>query len=157
MSLKSSLFFLSELKLYWKWKKSNGRHLIQQKKKRDLLRKNVRVSKRNLLQNRKERLISPYSAAFETETSKVEATFFLDQNSIRFHVRRKSQDVGNIKKVEIFHKKSGRQRSTELYPLTVFFVYWNNCTSLSGKNWTHFRKKVWEYQYEIQTFVEFLD
>lgn len=98
--------------------------------------------KRNLLQNRKERLISPYSAAFETETSKVEATFFLDQNSIRFHVRRKSQDVGNIKKVEIFHKKSGRQRSTELYPLTVFFVYWNNCTSLSGKNWTHFRKKV---------------
>ena len=71
--------------------------------------------------------------------------------------RKKIGRPGNIKKVEIFHKKSGRQRSTKSYPLTVFFVYWNNCTGLSGKNWTHFRKKVWEYQNEIQTFVEFLD
>lgn len=98
--------------------------------------------KQKFITKQRRKVISPYLAAFETETSKVEATFFLNQDSIRFHVRRKSQDVGNIKKVEIFHKKSGRQRSTKLYPLTVFFIYWNNCTGLSGKNWTHFRKKV---------------
>lgn len=112
------------------------------KEEKRLAQKKCQGLKQKSITKQRKKVISPYLAAFETETSKVEATFFLYWDSIKFHVRRKSQDVGNIKKVEIFHKKSGWQRSTKLYPLTVFFVYWNNCASLSGKNWTHFRKKV---------------
>lgn len=62
-------------------------------KKRDLLRKNVRVSNRNLLQNREKKVILSILGCFETETSKVEATFFLYRDSIKFHIRRKSQDI----------------------------------------------------------------
>lgn len=57
---------------------------------------------------------------------------------------RKSQDVSKIEKNRIGSLPQGRweQKNIELYPLTVSFVYWNNCTNLLGKIRTHFIKNV---------------
>lgn len=46
--------------------------------------------------------------AFKIKTSKVEATFFLDQDSKRFHIVRKSQAISKIKK-----KRENRSLASE--------------------------------------------
>lgn len=99
----------------------------------------------------------PYLTTFEIKTRKVEAILFSGSGfKIISYVRVKMLTTATTKS-EDFHKEYGRQRSIELYTLIVLSVYWKNCTSLLGTIWTHFGKKVWEYQHETQAFVEYLD
>lgn len=98
MSLKSSLFFLVRIETVLKMK---WRHIDLAKEEKRFALKNSKGLKEIYKIGKKKdnvSLLNGLNKQTNKKTRKVEAPFFMDQESIRFHRGRKSKEVDNIKK-----------------------------------------------------------